>query len=292
MNYYLRLQRNSEGYAGRVFEQLYAAPTERRAAARFLADAIRQAASVSPAWAITMDADSIRLNVGPARLMNFWDAHVWFTTTVPQLTRIPNRLQDLSQGHFVYKSIPVESRQYTVRSSQLVRLPKEIRASVFSYIHAAAAGRSRSSWYKFHSPGVVQFLESYLGTGLPNPEFIEGSASDPLDEPSGSLFVEGAVKRVSRNAYERSPAARAACLGHYGATCFACRVNLVERYGEVAREVIHVHHLIPLHTISSSYRVDPIRDLRPLCPNCHSVVHAQSPAISPEELGRILLEHA
>ncbi len=31
---------------------------------------------------------------------------------------------------------------------------------------------------------------------------------------------------------------------------------------------IHVHHLKPLSEVGYEYRVDPIRDLRPVCPNC------------------------
>jgi hypothetical protein len=37
--------------------------------------------------------------------------------------------------------------------------------------------------------------------------------------------------------------------------------------------VIHVHHLRPQSSIGKRYRVNPIADLRPVCPNCHMVLH-------------------
>ena len=34
-----------------------------------------------------------------------------------------------------------------------------------------------------------------------------------------------------------------------------------------------VHHLTPLSEIEEEYEVDPINDLRPVCPNCHAIIH-------------------
>ena len=50
-----------------------------------------------------------------------------------------------------------------------------------------------------------------------------------------------------------------------------------ETYGTVAEQLIHVHHLKPLHEIEAGYEVDPIKDLRPVCPNCHAVIHRHKP---------------
>jgi 5-methylcytosine-specific restriction protein A len=55
-------------------------------------------------------------------------------------------------------------------------------------------------------------------------------------------------------------------------------------YGEVAKGFIHVHHLRPLSEIGEEYEVDPIADLRPVCPNCHAVLHLRVPAYSIEEV--------
>ena len=40
-------------------------------------------------------------------------------------------------------------------------------------------------------------------------------------------------------------------------------------------EYIEVHHCIPIaqRAVSGPYELDPVRDLRPLCANCHRMVH-------------------
>jgi hypothetical protein len=104
------------------------------------------------------------------------------------------------------------------------------------------------------------------------------------DEITDELYSEGSVKSVVVNAYERNPKARATCLAHYGNSCYVCKFNFDDAYGSVGNGFIHVHHLKEISSIGKEYSVDPINDLRPLCPNCHAMVHTQKPAISPEEL--------
>lgn len=84
---------------------------------------------------------------------------------------------------------------------------------------------------------------------------------------------EGALKRVVVNRYERDPGARAECIAVYGTDCSVCGFNFGATYGERGEGFIHVHHLIPLATIGRRYKVDPIAHLRPVCPNCHAMLH-------------------
>lgn len=86
-------------------------------------------------------------------------------------------------------------------------------------------------------------------------------------------YVEGAVKRITVNAYERNPQARAACLRAHGLSCAVCGFNFASVYGEIGENFIHVHHLKPIAQIGTEYTLDPIQDLRPVCPNCHAMLH-------------------
>lgn len=109
------------------------------------------------------------------------------------------------------------------------------------------------------------------------------------DEPTAEAdYVEGAVTQVKVNRYERSTGARAACLSHHGTVCRGCDMEFVKVYGERGRDFIHVHHLIPLNTIKKSYKVDPINDLVPVCPNCHAMIHRREPMLTIEELRTIV----
>lgn len=95
----------------------------------------------------------------------------------------------------------------------------------------------------------------------------------PEEVPIAGKVVEGAVCQVSVNAYERNPVARARCIAHYGSSCVVCGLHLGDVYGAVAEGYIHVHHVKPLSEIRARYEVDPVADLRPVCPNCHAVIH-------------------
>lgn len=86
-------------------------------------------------------------------------------------------------------------------------------------------------------------------------------------------FIEGATKQVLVNSYERKPGARTACLRHFGYKCAACGQTMVDIYGKVGEGVIHVHHERELSTLGPDYELDPIEDLKPVCPNCHAILH-------------------
>ena len=50
-------------------------------------------------------------------------------------------------------------------------------------------------------------------------------------------------------------------------------MSFEEVYGEVGRGFIEVHHIVPISERGGDYIVDPIRDLIPLCSNCHAMIH-------------------
>lgn len=98
-------------------------------------------------------------------------------------------------------------------------------------------------------------------------------------------IYEGAKKTIIIDAYERNPKARKKCIEHYGTKCFVCSFDFNKFYGEeVAQNYIHVHHLTPIHEIGEEYEVNPIEDLRPVCPNCHAMIHRKNPPYTIEEI--------
>lgn len=99
-------------------------------------------------------------------------------------------------------------------------------------------------------------------------------------------YVEGAVKTVYVNAYERNFDARMKCIEYYGYHCQCCGFDFEKFYGDVGKGFIHVHHKSPLSEIKNAYNVNPIDDLIPLCPNCHAMVHREKEVMSIDELKR------
>lgn len=110
----------------------------------------------------------------------------------------------------------------------------------------------------------------------------------PDEMEEGPRFVEGAARRVYVNVYERDPRARAACIAYYGYDCSVCGFNFEKAFGDIGKEFVHVHHLAPPSKIRKSYEIDPIAALRPLCANCHAMIHKRDPAYSIDELRAII----
>ncbi|WP_323670765.1 HNH endonuclease [Candidatus Poriferisodalis multihospitum] len=112
-----------------------------------------------------------------------------------------------------------------------------------------------------------------------------------LQSLGGRAVPEGAAERIEVIRYERNVENRAACLEHFGYRCRVCDLDFEERYGDLGRGYMHVHHVIPLHQVAMvpNYRVDPIRDLRPVCPNCHAMLHRpKDRTLTVEELRELL----
>jgi len=127
---------------------------------------------------------------------------------------------------------------------------------------------------------------------LENLNLVSGDTDDSIERlptetfqfDENELFNEGKVVRVFVNRYERNQKARQECIRHYGDKCYVCDFDFGATYGDIAKGFIHVHHLTPLSEIGKTYEVDPIKDLRPVCPNCHSMLHRQNPPLTLEAL--------
>lgn len=102
------------------------------------------------------------------------------------------------------------------------------------------------------------------------------------------VYSEGEIERVMNNKYERDPRARQACIDHYGYACQACKRPLNSIYGEIGVGYIHVHHKQPLAEIGHEYTVDPVKDLIPVCPNCHMMLHRTIPPLTVEHLVTVI----
>jgi 5-methylcytosine-specific restriction enzyme A len=106
----------------------------------------------------------------------------------------------------------------------------------------------------------------------------------PDDLPSGHKYVECARKQVRVNAFERNPKARAECIEHHGSRCTVCELSFEERYGARGKGFIHVHHTKPLALLAAAYVLDPIKDLVPVCPNCHAMLHRGKDLLTIDQL--------
>lgn len=103
---------------------------------------------------------------------------------------------------------------------------------------------------------------------------------------------EGAERRAMVKRYERNAHARDLCIKVHGCSCSVCGLDFGQEYGEIDRGFIHVHHVNELSLVEEEYEVDPVNDLRPVCPNCHAMLHHKTrPTRSIDDLKKIIAEN-
>ena len=131
---------------------------------------------------------------------------------------------------------------------------------------------------------LVKYIEHYLHDDYSEGVFPESDISEDS--------YEGAVKTAKVNRYERSSVARRKCIEYHGARCSICGLSFGEMYGELGEGFIHVHHIVPLNEIGEEYKVDYKKDLIPVCPNCHAMLHRKlnGKNVSIDELKSIVNE--
>lgn len=115
---------------------------------------------------------------------------------------------------------------------------------------------------------------------------IGGRLPEEVAETAG--LVEGAVSRITVDAYERNAEARRLCIEAHGTRCLVCGFDFGAVYGELAEGYIHVHHRRPLAKVGGAHVVDPVEDLLPVCPNCHAVLHLGGECRDVEEVRRLV----
>ena len=145
----------------------------------------------------------------------------------------------------------------------------------------------------------IEYWESYSGTKVIGQrkiynQYLKLSKKQdtellyPDEKHTAEGFLEGKTKTIIINAYERNTKAREKCIAHYGLNCQVCTLNFAEKYGEIGKDFIHVHHIKEIAKIKKQYEVDPINDLVPVCPNCHAMLHKKNPAYTISEMKELI----
>ena len=178
---------------------------------------------------------------------------------------LPRRLQDVAKG---FQAL-LDAGRTDLSVEATVLQPRFLR--LFTDAELAEAQRR---------------LDAVPAYARRHPTPPDANFPDELDDEAE--YFEGVRRRVTVNAYERDRAARAACIKKHGLRCAACKMTFAERYGSIGRSYIHVHHKKPLAARRGTYRLNPTKDLVPVCPNCHAMLHTQNPPLGIDELQTIL----
>lgn len=102
-------------------------------------------------------------------------------------------------------------------------------------------------------------------------------------------YWEGELGQVTIKTHERNVEARNKCVQIKGVKCSVCGFDFETTYGELGRGFIHIHHVTPISDKDGIYEVNIEKDLFPVCPNCHAMLHrVKNRTLSIEELRQIM----
>jgi|TARA_Y100000294_G_scaffold20197_1_gene17193 5-methylcytosine-specific restriction protein A len=105
-----------------------------------------------------------------------------------------------------------------------------------------------------------------------DPDAIESDLkSEEIED--GSCKKEGAIKYYYGRKYERDLSNRRKAIEIHGSRCIICQFDFEERYGERGEGFTEIHHIRPLSVLGKEIRIDPLKDLVPVCANCHRMIH-------------------
>lgn len=248
----------------------------------------RAASFGSERWGLTYwDGDAVRVNVG-------WTEIVTVSREGIRLI-VDERLARASGAkvHFQRRAKPRGFYQ-TIPGSVLVqvewvagksqgKLLSQLRPALDRSVELAGRWPASRGVRAGHNPWAVNELARVLGRRAPKAGYSARLHTEPSPSSRVISLMEGALKRVVSNRYERRPALRRACIERYGAVCVVCGYSFEREFGDIGRGFIHVHHLEPLAG-RRPRKNNSIIDLRPICPNCHAMIHRQNPPLPIDEL--------
>lgn len=173
-----------------------------------------------------------------------------------------------SRNYFTTETDPFTGKQgKTIKSGTITEL------CIFYF---GAETLVADTMYQDNPPKIYYYCKQTLENQL-----------DLFDQASACLD-EGTPYSCESTVYERNPTLRKLCIQHHGTQCAICKMSFEGIYGDAAIGYIHVHHLVPLSTMMDAHQVNPVKDLLPVCPNCHAVIHLKDPPYTPDQVRNML----
>ncbi len=198
---------------------------------------------------------------------NFWQKYI--RTEKPNITdkKSPNKEK-------------IENSYEELITSYLKENGKSTVDELFKYVSSVKkTGKSGKRYLiemvsaRYHGSEIFEYKNPYVWL---KDEFSELDSSNIFpDEVFAEHYPEGAVKKILVNKYERNTKAKKDCINFYGTQCMVCGFKFSDKYGSEFKNKIHVHHIKPISEIGKEYQIDPTKDLIPVCPNCHLVLHSK-----------------
>jgi hypothetical protein len=117
---------------------------------------------------------------------------------------------------------------------------------------------------------------------------LDEYSSRTREDSEEAAFLEG-ESRAGKNTV-RNPQLRAAAKRKWGLKCYCCGFDFETFYGDVAKGVAIVHHLLQFQGSDGTPRKATVKDVRVVCANCHQVIHLEKEPMHPDDLKKRVSE--
>ena len=111
---------------------------------------------------------------------------------------------------------------------------------------------------------------------------VQGKKKKVVVYSEDDMISEGKSSVKETTVKKRSRKLRAAAIDHYKNVdgklyCVVCRFCFEDRYGDIGKDFIEIHHERPVYQHSDdgfeSYIGEAVDKVKPLCSNCHRMIH-------------------
>jgi hypothetical protein len=193
-------------------------------------------------------------------------------------------------SHDIFHKTINQVIQYRCSRYDKFRFPEE---EYFEYVSRARYRLTTAGSSFLARSGYRESSERHPSDGS---QASAGSSSEPIDaivnENDASASVEGRERYRIHRERERdpriAPRVKAKRLSSAGALrCDVCDFDFEKTYGERGRGFIEAHHTMPLSDLTHE-TVTRDEDIALVCSNCHRILHRGKPAMSVQEMRRLL----
>ena len=190
-----------------------------------------------------------------------------------------------ANGEYHYNGGVAKKRLYNIGFVDILSNPdKDIKEK---YIQAFLTWADKVKGYpiveKFHNDqSSTKRFELLVHKSLleATKSAVPTSEKDPIQN-----FDEGFKKHIVKEVSSRDPRLTAAAKKLYGTKCSVCDFDFGKYYGDHGDGFIEIHHL---HPIARGSRKSTVEDVRPVCSNCHRMLHRGNNIMTVEELKSII----
>lgn len=137
---------------------------------------------------------------------------------------------------------------------------------------------------------IIHYDQLVSRGGLDN---VEGAIELGADQDETEEFqtIEERRQYVRHNRLDRHSGAAKQAKKIHGYVCQVCGFDFRKVYGEIGRNFIEAHHLIPLSSLPEGQPVsmNPKTDFAVLCANCHRMVHRKKEPISIDDMRKTMV---